>query len=155
MKLTAKSIISKYKFIMLLYFMISTLLTIGQDVSFKPENFPNKEEELLTIVKNLKAATILYENGNNYCEYNLEPLYCKQAQSFYQEALPLFLEAHAFNENNADLNFKIATSYLSGNNKYKALPYFEKIESLNTIPHEDFNLLYAQSLHLNGNWQKL
>jgi outer membrane protein OmpA-like peptidoglycan-associated protein len=129
------SIISSFLF--LIFFLLSGTSN-AQDVPFKPESFPGKENELKNAVFNLNEGDKLYF----------------EETPFYQLALPFYEKAYTFNPDNADLNNKLGICYLNSNNKFKAYDFFAKAYKLNpnVDPMIHYNL--GRGLHLNSEWDK-
>lgn len=73
---------------------------------------------------------------------------------YYKKAINPLSFALKFDENNADLNFKIGHCYLNSPIKTKARPYLEKAYSLNRKVDEDVVFELARSFHYEHNWDK-
>ncbi len=69
----------------------------------------------------------------------------------YDRALELYLEANAFNPNNAELNFKIGYCYLKSNSfdRTKALEHLEKSYALDPGHNKAIHFYHGQALQLN------
>ncbi|MDD2984614.1 MAG: OmpA family protein [Crocinitomicaceae bacterium] len=111
----------------------------AQNVEFDKKSFPDKKSELKAALKSFDMAELYFTNVLG-AQYDL--------------ALPLYLEANAFNPNNAALNFRIGVCYLNSNEKFKALAYFEKSKSLVTSVDNDLNFFLGRSYQLIREWDK-
>jgi flagellar motor protein MotB len=110
----------------------------GQDIPFKPENFPGRENELKQALANVQKGDEMYF----------------EETPFYQVALPFYEKAYAFNPDNADLNNKLGVCYLNSNNKFKAYDFFAKAYKLNPNVDPMIHFYLGSGLHLNSEWDK-
>ena len=108
----------------------------GQNVEFESRNFSGNKDAYKQAVKELKEGDKLYEQGPNR----------------HDAAIPHYLVAYKLNPNNAQLNFRLGTAYLSSPFKSKSLPYLVAAAELN--PRVDPLLAYnlGQAYHLNAKW---
>ncbi len=102
------------------------LLTIpiflfGQNVDFKQSNFKDQKVYL-----NIKDN--LLDGNDNYKD------------KYFIGALPFFLKAYSYNQNNAELNFKIGECYLHTGNKTEALKFLQSSYKLDST--------YSPKIHL-------
>ena len=88
----------------------ASLLT-AQNVEFDKKNFPNDKDVLKQALSNIKDGDKLFDKGGRIN---------------FANALPLYLEAHKFNPDNALLNYKIGVCFLNGVSKAQAIKYLEK-----------------------------
>jgi outer membrane protein OmpA-like peptidoglycan-associated protein/tetratricopeptide (TPR) repeat protein len=114
------------------------LASQAQNIEFESRNFPSNKEAFKQATKELKEGDKLYEQGPNR----------------YDAAIPHYLVAYKLNPNNAQLNFRLGTAYLSSPFKAKALPYLESANQLN--PRVDPLLQYylGRAFHLNAKWDQ-
>ncbi|MBK8949986.1 MAG: OmpA family protein [Flavobacteriales bacterium] len=71
----------------------------------------------------------------------------------YAQALPLYLQAHAVNPDNADLNVRIGLCHLNGEQRPEAVEWFLRAAALDpAMPRVHFLCGYA--LQLNGRWDE-
>jgi len=102
------------------------LLTIpiflfGQNVDFTPSNF--KDQKVY-----LEIRDNLLDGNDNYKD------------KYFIGALPFFLKAYSYNQNNAELNFKIGECYLHTGNKTEALKFLQSSYKLDST--------YSPKIHL-------
>lgn len=129
------------KHFLLILFIISSVFSFAQgDLAFAKENFPNDKDGLKEARWNIKEGDRIFEKG---------------ITGYFNQALPYYQKAYAFNPNNAELNYKLGVCYLYSPEKYKCLSYFEKSYELD--PNYDiYNIefLLARGYHLNEKWDK-
>lgn len=71
----------------------------------------------------------------------------------YAQALPLYLQAHAVNPDNAELNVRIGLCHLNGEQRHQAAEWFLRAAALDpAMPRVHFLCGYA--LQLNGRWDE-
>ena len=71
----------------------------------------------------------------------------------YAQALPLYLQAHAVNPDNAELNVRIGLCHLNGEQRHEAAEWFLRAAALDpAMPRVHFLCGYA--LQLNGRWDE-
>ncbi len=102
------------------------LLTIpiflfGQNVDFTPSNF--KDQKVY-----LEIRDNLLDGNDNYKD------------KYFIGALPFFFKAYSYNQNNAELNFKIGECYLHTGNKTEALKFLQSSYKLDST--------YSPKIHL-------
>lgn len=122
----------------LFLFSIFQFPLFSQNVEFTKEAFPNQKDELKKAKENIELGDGFYELGDVFLSQSIEP----------------YLAAHAFNPNNALLNFKLGRCYLNSNFKQKALTFLEKAKKLNKSVDPNINFYLAQAYHLNKDWDK-
>ncbi len=110
----------------------------AQNIEFTKSNFPTKKKELKAALKEIKEGDKLFIQG----------------RGMYLEAIEYYLKAHAFNPNNAEINYKIGTCYLFTIDKTKAVSFFEKALELNPMVAPDAAYLLAQAYHINHEFDK-
>ncbi len=121
------------RFSLSIVFIISSLLSISQNIDFYKKNFPDKLNELNKAVDNIFHGDEFYTDN------------------FYAKALKYYLQANDFNPNSAILNYKIGNCYLNSDYKDKAKPFFEKAYKLknNITPDIEFKLGQVNQLTYN------
>ncbi len=73
--------------------------------------------------------------------------------SAYAQALPLYLQAHAVNPDNAELNVRIGLCHLNGEQRHQAAEWFLRAAALDpAMPRVHFLCGYA--LQLNAQWDE-
>lgn len=122
-----------------LLLFVSFGLSAQQDVPFDRSHFPDQREDLRQAQRAIKEGDRILADG---------------IEAYYNEAIPFFEEAYAFNGNNAMLNFKLGVCYLHSQNKRRCLPYFEKAYLLDPQVDLDLNYYLGRGHHLNMNWDK-
>jgi len=94
-----------------LFFLFQELIYSQQNVEINKLEFKIKEENFNYAWRNVKIADKFYSSSN---------------QGNYILALEFYLEAYGYNQNNAEMNYKIGICYLNSILRAYALPYFEK-----------------------------
>jgi tetratricopeptide (TPR) repeat protein len=67
----------------------------------------------------------------------------------YRQAREQYLKAYKFNENNAELNYKLGICYLYSDDKVQAVKYLKKAYELNKEVTKDIHFQIARAYHLN------
>jgi tetratricopeptide (TPR) repeat protein len=109
--------------LLILFFIYPPVLN-AQNVDFKTSNFKDNKDVLKQIIDKMEKADALVESGFQWQAEDEEHAY-----SFVQ-ALSLYNEAHLFNPENAELNFKIGRCMLQTPQKTEAIPFLEKAINL-------------------------
>lgn len=115
--------------------MLLPVLAFGQgDLAFTRENFPDKLtlDPALSAIK--EADRHAANGGRNYAL-----------------ALPLYMQAHQLNPDNASLNTKIGLCHLNGRERHAALPYFERARVLNPADRR-IHFLAGLAYQINARW---
>lgn len=122
--------------IFIIFAILFTLSNISaqQNVAFEASNFEN-ESEFKEAKSALLEAYKHYDKGNFY------------------GAIPLLTKAHTFNPNNCELNLKLGVSYLSGNEKQKALKYIQAAFDIDPAFTNKYDLHFAQAHHFLMNFE--
>ncbi len=124
--------------IYVILFLVSNI-AIGQtNVDFSKKNFKNN-------IKGLEQAFLDIESGNQY--YLI-------GKGAYIKALPYYLSANNINENNSELNFKIAMCYLFSDEEENAIKYFLLSQSLEEKDKTTSNYYLALAYQRNYQTQK-
>ena len=110
----------------------------GQNVEFDKDNFASDKDGLKEAKSNLKEGDKLFEEGTMY----------------YKDAIVYYEKAQEFNPNNASLNYKLGLCYMSSIYKFKALPFLEKAEKLNSKVAGDLQYYLGLAYHLDMKWDK-
>jgi outer membrane protein OmpA-like peptidoglycan-associated protein/tetratricopeptide (TPR) repeat protein len=119
----------------------STQFAFAQsNVTFTKENFYDREDQLLDALQKMKEANKYYDAAEKRLPSAL--FSDDQVEALYSAALPLYLEANAFNPNNTQLNQRIGKCYIYLQ-RNKALPYIQKAMSLTLEIHPELYLLQA------------
>jgi len=112
---------------------------IAQNVEFDAKNFPNNKDGLKQAQNNIKEADKLFDKGG---------------RANIDRAIFLYLAAHKFNPNNAQLNYRIALSYLKGQHKSSAVNYIETAVALNPAAAADAYLWLGRAYQYNYQFDK-
>lgn len=97
------------KNILIILILLSTNFVFAQNnIDFKPKQFKNDLAGLSQAQENIKEGDKYYLIG----------------KGTYFKAIPFYLKANTFNENNSKLNFKIAICYLFSDTEIMAIKYF-------------------------------
>jgi len=123
-------------FLISLLIMLSFSLTAQKNIAFTKSNFKTQLPEFKTAIKSL-------DEGNRH-----------YISSDYEKALTTYLLVNKFNPNNAELNAKIADSYLNISDKNKAINHFEKAYALNKDLDGYYLYLMGKAYHYNNEFDK-
>ncbi len=127
-------------------FFLLTSSVFSQDIAFKNSNF--KEDK-----QGLKLAKESISSGDEIREGGIEKILAMQdANIIFGEAIFYYQKAQDFNQNNAELNYKIGSCYLFTNQKEKAADYLLRTMDLTSDYTSDFLFFYAMVLQLQGNY---
>lgn len=136
------------------YFLLSTFNSLAQNVPFEKSLFKDRKDEF-------KAAKAKLEEG--YEMYELYPeefmhinhLDFRARKSFHKQALAPLYEAHKFNSNNAELNYRIGRCYLASSVfKEECIPHFNKALELDPNVAPDIYFYLGQGYHLTSQFDK-
>lgn len=124
----------------LLIFIFTINLTYGQEknVEFTKENFPGKESELKSALRDITDGDYYYNDGRGNMEL----------------ALGFYIQANRFNPNNALLNYKIGLCYLEVKPVSMALKYLYISQELDPNVSADLNYNLARAYHLSLDFDK-
>ena len=122
-------------------------LTFAQNIEFKTSDIKGDKKGLRLAKEHIKTADEIRENAI------IKVLNLKDAYIEFSNALFYYKKAQNFNSHNANLNYKIGSSYLFTNNKEFALVYLQKALELNAELPDDFTFYYAMALQLEGKYE--
>jgi outer membrane protein OmpA-like peptidoglycan-associated protein len=122
--------------------LLSAALMAGTWLPAPAQNVPFTSDGMKNPLA-LKAAQKLLKNGEEH--YAAAP-------PRYAAALPLFLEAHTYNSNNAALNLRIGDCYLNLGDKATALPFLQKAVALETHAAPRTHYVLARAYQLTAKW---
>lgn len=125
--------------LLFLSFSISLTGQTVKDTPFEKDFFPNQKDQLKEAKRSLDIGTEEYEG---------------KRPGRYKFALEHYLKAHAFNPNNAFLNFRIGVCYINSSFKIKAKGHFEKAYELNPDIDPEIHYYLGRGYHLNMDWDK-
>ncbi len=108
----------------------------AQDVPFTAERFK----------ENPAGFTAAFESMQQGDEYFLN------TPPMYQHAIFYYEKAHAFNPDNALLNFRLGVCYLHSDHKFKALDFLNKALALNPKVDPEIHFYLGQSMQINYEW---
>ncbi|MFT5859272.1 MAG: outer membrane protein OmpA-like peptidoglycan-associated protein [Flavobacteriaceae bacterium] len=126
------------KNILLIVSIAFTSFVFGQDVPFEKDFFKDQKDGLKEAKKNIKDGDEQFEKG---------PV-------FYKDAIAHYEAAQKFNPNYSGLNYKLGVCYLASMFKYKALPFLEKANELNSGIAEDLTYHLGVAYHLDMQFNK-
>ncbi len=126
------------KSLLLLAFLGIQWISYAQNVEFDKDNFKDRKDELKAAKEQIKIGDELYGQGPHFFKLAIDP----------------YLQANAFNPNNAMLNYKIGICYLSSNFKDKSLAYLEKAKQLNPMVDPNLNYYLGRAYHLEMKWDE-
>jgi len=126
------------KLLYILTVLALPLFSLAQNVEFEKKNFPDKKDELRDAIANFKEGNSILELGENMS----------------RSALPYFLKAHAFNPNNALLNFRIGVCYLNSFERNKAFDFIMKANQLDPSIDIKIRFYIGYVYHLKSDWDK-
>ena len=107
--------------------------TLAQDVPFDKDYFKENKDGLKEALDNIKEGDKLFVMGPSY----------------YKDAKPFYEKAQEFNPNNSTNNYRLGACYLNSVDKFKALPYLKKAESLNPNVDRELQYYLGQAYHFN------
>jgi len=113
----------------MLFFLSAGSVYAQEFMRVDPDEFAGDYIEGKKLLKNISKAKKLFDKG----------------ESSFKECLNLLLECHAFNGDNAELNYNIGQSYLKYGKKDLAKPYFEKVKGLKPNLNAELYLFLGQS----------
>jgi outer membrane protein OmpA-like peptidoglycan-associated protein len=131
------------KKILLTTLCLLSVSLFAQNVEFKAANFKNDKE-------GLKKAQDAIKTGDDFWEAGNEKVFATENPGDnYKKALQSYLIAQEFNPNNAELNFKVGSSYFYTNQKYKAPGHIQKAVELGGCddPFMDYYIGFAHQLN--------
>jgi len=115
-------------------------ISMGQNVAFEKDNFPNDKDGYKRAVKNIKEGDRIFEEDRR-ASFNL--------------AIPYYTAANEFNPDNAELNYKLGVCYLFSPQKRKSLPFLTKAFELDSqIDSYNIHYLLGWAHQLNSNWDE-
>lgn len=126
------------KILYILAILALPFFLFSQNVEFEKKNFPDKKDELRDAIANFKEGNSILELGDNMS----------------RSALPYFLKAHAFNPNNALLNFRIGVCYLNSFERGKAFDFIMKANQLDPSVDLKIRFYIGYVYHLKSDWDK-
>ena len=111
-----------------------------ENIPFDKRYFPDDKEGFKEARRNLKLGDVIFEEQNT---------------AYFNQAIAPYLAAHAFNPNNAELNYKLGVSYLYSATKAQSLKFLEKSYALDS-EFDAYNIHYllGRGHHLNGRWEE-
>jgi outer membrane protein OmpA-like peptidoglycan-associated protein len=115
-------------------FILGSALAQTKNIEFVKKNFPDSSKERFS------EALKNYRKGDNE--------YFKGGEDNLVLAIPFYKDAHKFNPNCADLNFRLGSCLLASEEKFEALPYLEKAKAIFPMEYEEMDFYLGQSLHL-------
>ena len=115
------------KNLFLVGFWLIASVTYAQDIAFKNSNFKQDKHGLRLAKENMKIADEMRDEG-------IENILSMQEDNItFIQAIFHYQKAQDFNPNNAELNYKIGSSYLFTNQKEKAADYLIRADELANI----------------------
>lgn len=134
------------KNLFLVGFWLIASVTFAQDIAFKSSNFKEDKTGLKLAKENIEIADEMRDEGI------VKILAFQEDNLLFIQAIFHYQKAQDFNPNNAELNYKIGSSYLFTNQKEKAAEYLIRAKELNSDLPSDFLFFYAMSLQLQGDY---
>ncbi len=120
-----------FKIILLNLFVGLCNLGVSQSIPFTEQAFPHNNNHLKNAQNNIKDGEYNYYLENYYL------------------ALKHYLKANEFNNNNAQLNYKIGVCYLNTVLRFKCLSYFVRSFQLKRDVNPDIHFMLGRGFHLN------
>ena len=127
-------------------FWLIASVASAQDIAFKNANFKQDKDGLKLAKENMSIADEMRDMGIE----NI--LAMKEDNILFIKAIFYYSKAQDFNPNNAELNYKIGSSYLFTNLKEKASDYLLRAKELTNDLPSDFLFFYAMTLQLKGDY---
>ncbi len=129
----------KYLFLLIVSLSLSLVAINGQQsVKVSKDDFKVQDEGFRDAWKNVRDGDQLFNSG----------------VGLYPQAVVCYLLANDYNENNAELNYKIGVSYLLGLEPMKSLDYFLKAYELKPDVTDDILLLIGKSYQIRADYGK-
>jgi outer membrane protein OmpA-like peptidoglycan-associated protein/tetratricopeptide (TPR) repeat protein len=113
-----------YKIFIPVFLFVSMALN-AQNVEFTKDNFPDDKEGLKTALKNIKNGDKLFYADNPK----------------FEDAKLFYLDAYAFNQKNALLNFKLGACFFATKDTKDAIEFLEKAKMTNPKVAKELNYL--------------
>lgn len=113
--------------------LIAGQTSFAQDIPFDKDYFKENKDGLKEVLDQIKEGDKIFSMG---------PTYYKDAKSYYEKA-------QEFNPNNSTNNYRLGACYLNSVDKFKALPYLQKAESLNPNVDRELQYYLGQAYHFN------
>ena len=114
------------KNLFLVGFWLIASVTFAQDIAFKSSNFKEDKTGLKLAKENIEIADEMRDEGI------VKILAFQEDNLLFIQAIFHYQKAQDFNPNNAELNYKIGSSYLFTNQKEKAAEYLIRAKELNS-----------------------
>jgi len=129
----------KYSVIIIIAFILPLAVINGQQaVKVSKAEFKIQDEGFKDAWKNIRDGDQLFNSG----------------VGLYPQAVVCYLLANDYNENNAELNYKIGVSYLLGLEPMKSPDYFLRAYELNPDVTDDILLLIGKSYQVRADYGK-
>lgn len=123
-----------YVIVMLILVMPNSNLFGQQQVEINKKEFKHSKNGYKEALNSIKKADSYYQIG---------------IPGAYRIALKDYLEAYTYNQNNAELNYKIGACYLHSTEKSRALSFLQKAYKEKEDVSPDITYLLGWALHLN------
>ena len=128
------------------FLFLSAISVFSQDIAFKKANFKADKDGLKLAKENISIGDDIRNNGIK------EMLAMQDVDVIFREAIFYYSKAQVFNPNNAELNYKIGSSWLFTNEKSKAYDYLIKAKEFNVDLPVEFLFYFGIALQLKGNY---
>ena len=128
------------------FLFLNSINIFSQDIEFKKANFKRDKDGLKLAKENISIGDDIRNNAIK------EMLAMQDADVLFRQALFYYDKAQTFNPNNAELNYKIGSSWLFTNDKSKAYAYLMKAKEFNVDLPVEFLFYFGMVLQLQGEY---
>lgn len=125
--------------ILSILFFLTGLTFAQEDVVFDKKNFKSDKKGFKNALKALEEA---------------DELLAVVGRPKYEQAIPLYQKALAFNPKSAYVNYQIGKCYINTLYKFKALDYFLEAEKLHPGKFKGISYYIARSYHYKAMWDE-
>ena len=127
-------------------------ILVAQNVPFEKSYFKEDKDGFKEATKNLKIGDEFWEEMHMRMSggFGDSPM----ANAPLKQAIPYWKKAHAFNPNNALLNFKLGKAYLFSEDKSEALGYLQRAYELNSIVDKRLHYYIGNAYQLRYEFEK-
>jgi outer membrane protein OmpA-like peptidoglycan-associated protein/tetratricopeptide (TPR) repeat protein len=131
---------SRISFLFIIGMLVATTLNGQEIINVKKREFKKKEQK-----DGFKEAWKSIKEGDKYFE---------QGKGTYNLARDHYLFANQYNNNNAELNYKIGDCYLFGDDKFQAIDYFLNAYQINPEVSPDIKFKVGRAYHMAEEFDK-
>ena len=147
------SILNRRHILSAIAFMMITSIS-AQNVKFEHNNFPDRENDLNNALAAIdQGEKFLFEAETMLLGQGIDIRHKAKAMGMISKGLELFLQAHAFNPQSAQLNYTIGKSYVYVEDYEQALRFLRKAILLDEKGFKDIHFLIGQIYQQMGEFE--